>query len=189
MLIKSARKRTKKLGNGQRVVESSGWQSLGAWAVDFSLVAVFAAVASGAVASSAMGTAGQVVAAAITVWMAAPWLYGFCCPNGVSLGSLASDTVVVRFNTGGRLGWLRAGWVMFTRMVLFPVFILIIVLAAAGGSSPSGGGSRTRHLTLDRRFPVPPPPVHPDVERAAAEAAAARHSQLPGLYDQGSQSG
>jgi hypothetical protein len=189
VLIKSARKRTKKLGNGQPVVESSGWQSLGAWAVDFSLVAVFATVASAAVAGSATGTAGQAVAAAITVWMAAPWLYGFCCSNGLSLGSLASGTVVVRFNTGGRLGWWRAGWVMFTRMVLFPVFILIVVLAAAGGSSPSGGGSKTRHLTLDRRFPVPPPPVHPDVERAAAETAAARHSQLPGLYDQGGRRG
>jgi hypothetical protein len=189
VLIKSARKRTKNLGNGQPVVESSFWQSVGAWAVDFSLVAVLAAVASAAVAGSAMGTAGQIVAAAFTVWIAAPWLYGFCCPNGLSLGSLASGTVVVRFTTGGRLGWWRAGWVMFTRMVLFPVVIFVVVLAAAGGSSPSGGGPRIRYLTLDRRFPVPPPPVHPDVLRAAAEDAAARHSQLPGLYDRGGQHG
>jgi hypothetical protein len=189
VLIKSARKRTKNLANGQPVVESSAWQSLGAWAVDFSLVAVLAAVASAAVAGSTGGTPGQAVAAAIAVWIAAPWLYGFCCSNGLSLGSLASGTVVVRFKTGGRPGWWRAGWVMFARMVLFPLVILIVVLAAAGGSSPSGDGPRTRHLTLDRRFPVPPPPVHPDVERAAAEAAAARHSQLPGLYDQGGRHG
>lgn len=189
VLIKSARKRTKNLGNGQPVVESSGWQSLGAWAVDFGGVAVLAAVASAAVAGSVSGTPGQAVAAAITVWIAAPWLYGFCCSNGLSLGSLASGTAVVRFDTGGRPGFWRAGWVMFARVVLFPVVILVIVLAAAGGSSPSGDGPKTRHLTLDRRFPVPPPPVHPDIERAAADQAAARHAQLPGLYDQGGQRG
>jgi hypothetical protein len=188
-LIESARRRTKNLGNGQPVVESSGWQTLGAWAVDFGVVAVLAAIVSAAVAASAMGTAGQAAAAAITVWTAAPWLYGFCCGNGLSLGSLASGTAVVRFSTGGRPGFWRSGWVMFARLVLFPVVILVIVLAAAGGSSPSGDGPKTRHLTLDRRFPVPPPPVHPDVERAAADEAAARHSQLPGLYDQRGQRG
>ena len=186
-LMERARKRTKNLGNGRPVVESSTWQSLGAWAVDFSLVAVLAAVASAAVAGSATGTAGQTAAAAISVWIAVPWLYGFCCPHGLSLGSLASGTEVVRFDTGGRPGVWRASWVMFARMVLFPIVILLIVLAAAGGSSPSGDGPKTRHLTLDRRFPVPPPPVHPDVVRAAAEEAAARHSQLPGLYDRGDQ--
>jgi hypothetical protein len=185
----SARKRTKKLGNGRPVVESSGWQSLGAWAVDFSLVAVLAAVASAAVAASATGTAGQTAVAAVTVWIVVPWLYGFCCPNGLSLGSLASGTAVVRFDTGGRLGIWRAGWVMFARMVLFPVVILLVVLAAAGGSGPSGDGPKTRHLTLDLRFPAPPPPVPPDIVRAAAEEAAARHSQLPGLYDRGGQGG
>jgi hypothetical protein len=188
-LVERARKRTKNLGNGQPVVESSGWQSLGAWAVDFSLVAVLAAMASAAVAGSPTGTAGQAASAAITVWILVPWLYGFCCRNGLSLGSLASGTAVVRFDTGGRPGFWRAGWVMFARMVLFPVVILIVVLAAAGGSSPSGDGPKTRHLTLDRRFPVPPPPVHPDVVRAVAEEAAARHSQLPGLYDRGGQRG
>ena len=157
--------------------------------MDFGVVAVLAAVASAAVASSVMGTAGQAAAAGITVWIAAPWLYGFCCPNGLSLGSLASGTAVVRFDTGGRPGFWRAGWVMFARLVLFPVVILVIVLAAAGGSSPSGDGPKTRHLTLDRRFPVPPPPVHPDVHRAAADEAAARYSQLPSLYDQGGQRG
>ena len=188
-LLQSARKRTKKLGNGAPVVESSGWQTLGAWAVDFGVVAVLAAVASAAVAGSLTGTAGQAAVAALTVWVAAPWLYGCCCANGLSLGSLASGTVVVRFDTGGRPGFWRAGWVMFARMVLFPVVILVIVLAAAGGSSPSGDGPKTRHLALDRRFPVPPPPNHPDVERAAAGEAAARHSQLPGLYDQGDRRG
>lgn len=188
-LIESARKRTKNLGNGRPVVESSGWQSVGAWAVDFGVVAVLAAVVFAAVAGSTLGTAGQAAVAGLTVWIAAPWLYGFCCPNGVSLGSLASGTAVVRFDTGGRPGFWRAGWVMFARLVLFPVVILVIVLAAAGGSSPSGDGPKTRHLTLDRRFPVPPAPVHADVERATADEAAARHSQLPGLYDQRGQSG
>jgi len=167
-LVRSARKRTKKLGNGHLVVESSGWQSVGAWAVDFGVVAVLVAVVSAAVAGSALGTAGQAATAGVTVWLAAPWLYGLCCPNGLSLGSLASGTAVVRFDTRGRPGFWRAGWVMFARLVLFPVVILVILLAAAGGSSPSGDGPKTRHLTLDRRFPVPPPPFHPDVDRAAA---------------------
>ncbi len=72
---------------------------------------------------------------------------------------------------------------MFARMTLFPVVILVYVLAAAGGSSPSGDGPRTRHITLDRRFPVPPPPVHPNVVGAAAGDAAARHRQLAGAPD------
>lgn len=48
--MESARKRTKTLGNGIPVVEATGWQAFGAWALDFSLVAVLAAVASAAVA-------------------------------------------------------------------------------------------------------------------------------------------
>ena len=188
-LLESARKRTKTLGNGIRAVEATAWQSFGAWAVDFSLVAVLAAVVSAGVAGSVMGTAGQAVAAAVTVWIAAPWLYGFCCGGGRSLGSVATDTLLVRFGTGGRPGFWRAGWVMFARMVLFPVSVLVILLAAAGGSSPTADGPKTRHITLDRRFPAPPPPVHPDVVRAAADDAAARHHRLPGLYGQGGQRG
>lgn len=188
-LLESARKRTRNLGNGIPVVEATGWQTFGAWAVDFSLIVVLAAAASAAAAGSVMATAGQVAAAAASVWIAAPWLYGFCCARGFSLGSLATGTVMVRFDAGGRPGFWRAGWVMFARMVLFPMVILLILLAAAGGSSPSGDGPKTRHVTLDRRFPVPPPPVHPDIARAAAEDNAARHSRLPGLYGQGGQHG
>ncbi|WP_426989316.1 hypothetical protein [Pseudarthrobacter sp. Y6] len=188
-LLESVRKRTKVLGNGTSVVESTGWQSLGAWAVDFGLVAVMAAVACISVLGSGAGTAGKALAAAGAVWVVAPGLYGFCCAGGISLGSLATGTRLVRFGTGGRPGFWRAGWVMFARMVLFPVVVLVFLLAAAGGSSPSGDGPRTRHITLDRRFPVPPPPVHPSVVGAAAEDAAARHRQLPGLYDQGGQRG
>ncbi|MDR6504741.1 hypothetical protein [Arthrobacter oryzae] len=188
-LLESARKRTKNLGNGIPVVEATGWQTFGAWAVDFSLIAVLAAVASAAAAGSVMATAGQVAAAAASAWIAAPWLYGFCCAGGLSIGSLATGTVLVRFDAGGRPGFRRAGWVMFARMVLFPVVILLILLAAAGGSSPGGDGPKTRHLTLDRRFPVPPLPVHPDIARTAADDAAARHSRLPGLYGQGGQRG
>ncbi|WP_457964923.1 hypothetical protein M1E17_01385 [Arthrobacter sp. D1-29] len=182
-LIHSACKRTKYLRNGRPVVEATGWQVFGAWAVDFGLIAIMAAVASATAATSVTGTAGRTAAAAIIVWMAAPWLYGFCCARGLSLGSLATTTVLVRMGGGERPGFWRAGWVMFSRMVLFPIVILLILLAAAGGSSPSGDSPRARHLTIDRRFPVPPPPIRPDVARAAAEEAAARHSQLPGLYE------
>ncbi|UZX01453.1 hypothetical protein F8G81_01580 [Arthrobacter sp. CDRTa11] len=184
-LVHSARKRTKYLRNGRPVVEATGWQVFGAWAVDFSLIAVIAAVASAAAATSVTGTAGKTAAAAIAVWLAAPWLYGFSCARGFSLGSLATTTVLVRVNAGERPGFWRAGWVMFSRMVLFPIVILVILLAAAGGSGPSGDSPKARHLTLDRRFPVPPPPIHPDVARAANAEAAARHSQLPGLYEPG----
>ncbi|WP_156642247.1 hypothetical protein [Arthrobacter sp. B6] len=187
--VESARKRTEKLGNGYPVVESSGWQTLAAWAVDFGVVSLLAVAVTAAVAVSLSGSAGQTAAAAVAAWMSAPWLYGFCCPTGLSLGSLASSTVVVRFDTGGRPGTWRAGWVMFARMVLFPVVILLIVFAAAGGSGPSGDGPKTRHITLDRRFPVPPPPDCPDAVRAAADEAAARHLQLPGLYDHGGKRG
>jgi hypothetical protein len=191
-MLESVRRRTKVLGNGRSVVEATGWQSFGAWAVDFGLVAAMAAIACIAVLGSGMGTAGEALATAAAVWVVAPWLYGFCCPGGVSLGSLASGTRLVRFRAGERPGFWRAGWVMFARIVLFPVVILVYVLAAAGGSSPSGDGPKTRHMTLDRRFPVPPPAVHPNVARAAAEASLvveARHRQLPGLYDQGGQRG
>jgi hypothetical protein len=137
-LVHSARKRTKYLRNGRPVVEATGWQVLGAWAVDFGLIAVMAAMASAAAATSVTGTAGRTAAAAIVVWMAAPWLYGFCCARGLSLGSLATTTVLVRVGAGERPGFWRAGWVMFSRMVLFPIVILLILLAAAGGSGPSG---------------------------------------------------
>lgn len=101
-MLESVRKRTKVLGNGTSVVESTGWQSLGAWAVDFGLVAVMAAIACISVLGSGMGTAGKALTAAAAVWVVAPWLYGFCCPGGVSLGSLATGTRIVRFGTGER---------------------------------------------------------------------------------------
>ncbi|RAX46144.1 hypothetical protein DQ354_07255 [Arthrobacter sp. AQ5-06] len=154
--LESVRKRTKVLGNGASVVESTGWPSLGARALDFGLVAVMAAIACISVLGSGMETTGKALTAAAAVWVVAPWLYGFCCPGGVSLRSLATGTRLVRFGTVERPGFWRAGWVMFARMTLFPVVILVYVLAVAGGSSPSGDGPRTRHITLDRRFPVPP---------------------------------
>lgn len=203
-MLESVRKRTKVLGNGLSVVESTGWKKLGAWAVDFGLVAVLAAVACISVLGAGVGTAGTALASAAAVWILAPWLYGFCCPGGISLGSLATDTRLARFDTGKRPGFWRAGWVMFARMVLFPVVILIALLAAAGGSSPTGNGPKTRHITLDRRFPMLPAHLLPgpaiavggraSAERASAERAAAervarhhsaaQHARMPGLYDQ-----
>jgi len=186
--IETARKRVRTLGDGTAVVESTVGQSLGAWAVDFSLVAVLAAIALISLSASGAGTVSGAAAAAVGVWVGAPWLYGFCCPGGTSLGSLASNTQLVRVDTGRPPGSWRAGWVMFARMVLFPVVILFYALAAAGGSSPSGDGPRTRHLTVDRRFPRIPAHLLPGpvtvVRPRQDDQAAVRHAQLPGLYGQ-----
>ncbi|WP_241822970.1 hypothetical protein, partial [Herbaspirillum sp. C7C8] len=59
--------------------------------------------------TSLTGTAGKAAGAAAATWLIAPWLYGFCCAGGRSLGSLASQTEVVRISTGEAPGFWRAG--------------------------------------------------------------------------------
>lgn len=200
-LLEKARKRVKTLPNGIRVVEAGTWRTFRAWAVDSGLVAVLAAIAALGVAVSLNATAGyaapsQVSAAAVITWLVAPWLYGFCCAGGRSLGSLATDTRIIRVSTGEAPEFWRAGWVMFARIVLFPVVILGYVLGALGGGSPSGDGPKERHRTIDGRFPALPagfPPVPPYDDAVMnlpeTERAAAEHSRLPGLYDQGGHRG
>ena len=78
--MESVRKRTTNLGNGQPVVKASAWQQLGAWCVDFGIVAVVAAIAYVSVAGSDTGTTGKAIVAAIAAWLVTPWLYGFCFP-------------------------------------------------------------------------------------------------------------
>jgi hypothetical protein len=154
----NVRKRTTSLGNGQPVVKASAWQQLGAWGVDFGVVAVVAAIAYLSVAGSGTGSNGKGVAAAVGAWLGTPWLYGFCFPGGRSLGALAAGTRVVRSSSGEKPGFWGSGWVMFSRTVLFPVVALFLLLAAAGGSSPTMNGPKARHLTVDQRFlPVPAP--------------------------------
>jgi RDD family len=158
-LMESVRKRTTRLGNGHPVVKASAWQQLGAWCVDFGIVAVVAALAYFSVAGSDAGSTGKAVAAAIGAWLVTPWLYGFCCPGGRSLGALAAGTRIVRSSSGEKPGSWRSGWVMFSRTVLFPIVALFLLLAAAGGSSPTMNGPKARHLTADLRFPPVPAPI------------------------------
>lgn len=155
--VDSARKRSINLANGIPIVKASAWQQIGAWCVDFGVIAVVTAVAYAAVAASAEGTTGKAVGAAAGIWLAAPWVYGFCCAAGRSLGSLASGTRVVRFSTGSVPGFWRAGWVMFSRTVLFPIVGLLLLVAAVGGSSPTLNGPKPRHITQDLRFPASVP--------------------------------
>lgn len=149
-LLKAARARVKTLRNGTQVVDSTVWRAVKAWAVDFGIVVALAIVVAVSVGSSEAGTAGTAAGAGVTTWLVAPWLYGFCCAGGRSLGSLASETEVVRISTGGAPGFWRAGWVMFT------VLVLVLLLGTAEGSAPSGAEPKGRHLTIDRRFPPAP---------------------------------
>ena len=158
-LMESVRKRTTNHGNGQPVVKASAWQQLGAWCVDFGIVAIVAAIAYVSVAGSDTGTTGKAVVAAIAAWLVTPWLYGFCFPRGRSLGGLAAGTRIVRSSSGGKPGFWRSGWVTFSRTVLFPIVALFLLLAAAGGSSPTMNGPKARHLTVDQRYPAVPAPI------------------------------
>jgi hypothetical protein len=155
-LLESASKRSTNLGNGVSVVKASAWQQIGSWFVDFGVVAVGAAVAYAVVAGSEAGTTGMAVGTALATWWGAAWVYGFCCARGRSLGSLASGTGIVRFATGTSPGFWRAGWVMFSRIVLFPIVGLVLIIAAVGGGNPSMTGPKPRHITVDLRFPQLP---------------------------------
>ncbi|NUP58483.1 MAG: hypothetical protein HOQ06_03265 [Pseudarthrobacter sp.] len=163
-LLKSARKRVKTLRDGTRVVEATIWRTVKAWAVDFGVVALLALAMAILVGNSPTGTPGAAAGAGAATWLVAPWLYGFCCARGRSLGSFATDTEVVQVGTGQPPGFWRAGWVMFARTVLFTVLVLVLLLGVAEGSSPSGAEPKSHHLTIDRGFPplLPgAPPVAP----------------------------
>lgn len=70
---------------------------------------------------------------ALGVVLLAPALYGFCCFNGRSLGTLVTGTAWVADSTARRAGHWRMAWVMWSRIVLGLLSPLLLIGSITGG--------------------------------------------------------
>ena len=139
--------RTAPFHNGSRGVRARDAKIIGAWAVD--MVAVLIPVV-GIAASAAMGSGsiGAGIFLGVLVWLLFPWIYGFCCAGGNTLGTLLAGTRLVKLKDGTAPGFWRNGWLMFLRTVLFPLVPLNALLDAVnGGAEPT---QRKHHVSIDK---------------------------------------
>lgn len=139
--------RTAPFLNGSWGVRAKDSRIIAAWAVDFALVLVpVLAVATSSAQDT--GSIGAGIFLGIVVWFIVPWIYGFCCAGGNTLGTLIAGTRLVKLRDGAKPGFWRNGWLMFLRTVLFPLIPLNALLDAI-----NGGGSETvrkHHVSIDK---------------------------------------
>jgi hypothetical protein len=138
--------RTARFHNGSWGVRARDGQIVAAWAVDFVIVvlpAVFVAIS--AKDSAGLGAA---IFVGILVWLFFPWIYGFFCAGGNSLGTLVAGTRLVKLKDGSAPGFWRNGWLMFLRTVLFPLQPVNAILDALNGSTPAA--RRKHHVSVDK---------------------------------------
>jgi hypothetical protein len=139
--------RTGRFLNGSWGVRARDGRIVAAWAVDMAVVLLVSVLAGAGVGKSSYSV-GAGVAMGITVWFLFPWLYGFLCIGGNTLGTLAAGTQLVKLRDGSRPGMWRSGWLMFLRTVLFLLMPLNALLDAMNGT-----GTETRrkhHVSIDK---------------------------------------
>lgn len=142
-------KRTAQFGNGLWGVRPGDGKLMGAWALDFAVVILLSGACAMVVLASNGGTAA--VVAGIACWVAASWIYGFCCANGHTLGTLAAGTRLVKRRDGSGPGFWRSGWLMFLRTVLFPGWLVVIIFALLGAGDPNVASKRNFHVSIDKQ--------------------------------------
>lgn len=141
-------KRTVQFRNGLWGVRASDGKLMGAWCLDFAVVIALSAACALVVLASNSGAAA--IVAGIACWVAASWVYGFCCANGNTLGTLAAGTRLVKLRDGSAPGFWRSGWLMFLRTVLFPGWLVAIIFALLGAGDPNVASKRNFHLSIDK---------------------------------------
>lgn len=139
--------RTAQFRNGSWGVRARDGKIVGAWAVDMAIVLI-PVVGVGASAAAGSGSMGAGIFLGVLVWLLFPWIYGFCCAGGNTLGTLVAGTRLVKLKDGTAPGFWRNGWLMFLRTVLFPLVPLNALLDALnGGAEPT---ERTHHVSIDK---------------------------------------
>lgn len=139
--------RTARFRNGRWGVRASDGRIVAAWAVDFVIVLLPAVLVATSAAKDS-GSVGAGVAVGVLVWLLFPWIYGFFCAGGNTLGTLLAGTRLAKLKDGTAPGFWRNGWLMFLRTVLFPLQPVNAILDALNGSTAQA--SRKHHVSVDK---------------------------------------
>lgn len=139
--------RTAPFRNGLWGVRAKDRRIIGAWAVDM-FVVLLPVTAIAAASAKGSGSIGAGIFLGIVVWVLFPWLYGFCCAGGNTLGSLLFGTRLVKLRDGSAPGFWRNGWLMFLRTVLFPLMPLNALLDAMNGDTSET--ERKHHVSISK---------------------------------------
>lgn len=139
--------RTGFFGDGTPGVRALDRRIIAAWAVDMVVVlGVSALVAVPIAKDSANIDAGVLMG--IVMWLFFPWIYGFFCLSGNTLGTLAAGTKLVKLRDGSAPGFWRSGWLMFLRTVLFFLVPINSLLNAMNGDTDPV--VRKHHVSIDK---------------------------------------
>lgn len=118
-----------------------------AWAVDFVFVLVVSLTVGAAMGKASYNPDSGILMGVLS-WFFFPWLYGFFCVGGNTLGTLLAGTRLVKLRDGSAPGFWRNGWLMFLRVVLFPFVPLNALLNAMNGdTSPT---TRKHHVSISK---------------------------------------
>lgn len=80
---------------------------------------------------------------ALAAWPLVTLVYGFTTAYSRSIGQRIAGTRTLRIDTGGALGFWRAGWMMVLRVMILPAVFLFCL---CGGST---FGVKDRHISID----------------------------------------
>lgn len=141
--------RTTQFRNGLWGVRAGDGKLIGAWALDFAVVILLSGACALVVLAKNGGTAA--IMAGIACWVVVSWVYGFCCANGYTLGTLAAGTRLVKLRDGRAPGFWRSGWLMFLRTALFPAWLVVIIFALLGAGDPNVASKRDFHVSIDKQ--------------------------------------
>ncbi|GAB3122459.1 hypothetical protein GCM10027056_12760 [Glaciibacter psychrotolerans] len=133
--------------DGSRGVRARDRRIIAAWAVDMGIVLLVSALAGVGMADLSYSVDVGVFVGIVMV-LFFPWLYGFFCVGGNSLGTLIAGTRLVKLRDGSGPGMWRSGWLMFLRTVLFYFVPLNSLLSALNGSTDPV--VRTHHVSIDK---------------------------------------
>lgn len=139
--------RTGQFRNGSWGTRARDSRIIAAWTVDTVVVVAVATLLAVATARASYDP-GAGVLIGILVVLFFPWVYGFFCIRGNTLGTLIAGTQLVKLRDGTGPGFWRSAWLMFLRTVLFPFVPLNALLNAMNGDT--GPVNRTHHVSIDK---------------------------------------
>lgn len=139
--------RTGQFRNGVWGVRARDGRIIAAWAIDMVVVFGLATFLGVAMARASYNTDSGVLMG-ILVLLFFPWIHGFFCIGGNTLGTLIAGTRLVKLRDGTAPGFWRSGWLMFLRTVLFLLVPLNALLNAMNGDTDPV--NRKHHVSIDK---------------------------------------
>ncbi len=139
--------RTGQFRNGTWGVRARDLRIIAAWAVDMVVVLGVSALVAVPMAKASYSVDVGVFMG-IVMWLFFPWVYGFVCMSGNTLGTLIAGTRLVKLRDGSAPGFWHSGWLMCLRTLLFLFVPLNSLLNAMNGNTDPV--LRKHHVSIDK---------------------------------------